>query len=135
MFLSEMNEHELFLAHYLELCKTLTDVENLLPHFVKAHIISANIHQEINAKVTLNQNVEALMRYISDSLESGNTEKFYTLLKIMEEHGNQATQGLAKQIWSKIGKITHQYCNTVTCRWKFIGLNSKLNLPINKISS
>ena len=99
-----MNEHELFIAHYPELCKTLTDVENLLPHFVQAHIISANIHQEINAKVTLNQKVEALMRYISDPLESGNTEKFYTMLKIIEEHGNQATQGLAKQIRSKISK-------------------------------
>ena len=107
MFLLETKEHELFLAHYPELCKAITDVENLLPYFVQAHIISAANHQEINAKCILHKKAEALMSYISGPLESGNTEQFYTMLKIMEEHGNQATEALAKQIRSKISKYNN----------------------------
>ena len=107
MFLLETKEHELFLAHYPELCKAITDVENLLPYFVKEDIISVDIHQEINAKFTLNKKAEALMSYISGPLESGNTEKFYKMLKIMEEHGNQATEALAKRIRSKISKYNN----------------------------
>ena len=105
MLFSETKEHELFVAHYPELCKTLTDVDNLLPHFVKVQTISVNNHQEINAKVTLEQKAEALMRYISGPLETGNTKGFYTMLKIMEEHGNQTTQKLAEQIRNKISKL------------------------------
>ena len=91
-------EYEEFIKRYSELCNTKTDVDTLLPHFVQENIINPNNQQEINMIVALDRKVQKLMTYILGPLEAGNTEVFYTMLRIMEEHGNQTTQNLAGEI-------------------------------------
>ena len=91
---------EVFTRHYSQLCDTLTDVDNLLPHFVQHGVISTNDLEEISAIVpsTKKQKVQKLMIHISGPLKAGNTEVLYTMLRIMEEHGHHATRHLADQI-------------------------------------
>ena len=90
---------EVLTKYYPKLCSTLTDVGNLLPHFVQEKIITKNDDLEkINAIVTSTEKVQKLMVHISGPLEAGNTKVFYIMLRIMEEYGHLATQQLAHQI-------------------------------------
>ena len=91
-------EEEMFTKHYSQLCDTLTDVDNLLPHFVQDRVIAVNDLEEINTEKIKKYKVEKLMTHISGPLRAGNTGVFYTMLKIMEEYGHRATQQLADQI-------------------------------------
>ena len=79
------------------LCGFLTDINTLLPHFVAENIISLDdidgIHKE-------SEKVRKLLLHISGPLSSGHTEGFYTMLKIMEQYGTQATQQLATMMRS-----------------------------------
>ena len=84
--------------HYSKLCKTLSDIDNLLPHFVEDNIISINEVEEINAIIQSTKKVQKLMKHISGPLEAGNTKVFRIMLRIMEEHGHLATQQLADQM-------------------------------------
>ena len=95
-----LSEGEVFTSYYPQLCNTLTDVDDLLPHFVQHGVISTNDLEEISATVpsTKKQKVQKLMIHISGPLKAGNTEVFYTMLRIMEEYGHQATNQLAGQI-------------------------------------
>ena len=95
-----LTEEDAFTRHYSQLCDTLTDVDNLLPHFVEQRVITNNDLEEISAIVpsTKKQKVQKLMIHVSGPLKAGNTEVFYIMLKIMEEHGLQATNQLADQI-------------------------------------
>ena len=69
-----------------------------MPHFVKEKIITPDDQQEINGMNKLSQKASKLMTYISGPLKAGNTDVFYTMLKIMEEYGNSPTQTLAEKI-------------------------------------
>ena len=89
---------EVLSTHYSKLCNTLTDIENLLPHFVDEDIIKFQDLEEINAIVPSTKKVQRLMVHISGPLRAGNTEVFYIMLRIMEEYGHLATQQLADQI-------------------------------------
>ena len=91
-------EKETFTKHYSQLCDTLTDVDNLLPHFVQEKVINFNDLDEINTQEIKRPKVQKLMTHISGPLRAGNTEVFYTMLRIMEEYGHRATQQLADQI-------------------------------------
>ena len=93
-----LQEEEMFTKHYSQLCDTLTDVENLLQHFVQHRVITSNDLEEISATVPLRRKVQKLLMHISGPLRAGNTEVFYTMLRIMEECGHQATRQLADQI-------------------------------------
>ena len=83
-----------------KLCDILTDIENLLPHFVDENVIKFGDLEEINTVVpsTKKHKVQKLMVHISGPLEGGNTEVFYIMLRIMEEYGHLATQQLAKEM-------------------------------------
>ena len=89
---------EILTTHYSKLCSTLSDIDNLLPHFVTKKIININDLEEIKANAPSIRKVEKLMRHISGPLEAGNTEVFYIMLRIMKKYGHQATQKLADQI-------------------------------------
>ena len=90
---------EVLTNYYPKLCSTLTDVGNLLPHFVKEKVITKKDDLEkINAIVTSTEKVQKLMVHISGPLEAGNTKVFYIMLRIMEKYGHLATQQLAHQI-------------------------------------
>ena len=93
-------EHDVFTNHYPMLCNTMTDVDNLLPHFVQKRVIKTDDLEEINAIIpsTKKLKVQKLMIHISGPLRAGDTDAFYIMLKIMEEYGHQATQQLADQI-------------------------------------
>ena len=100
LFTVRMDIHELnmFTDYYSALCHTLTDVDSLLPQFVQKRVITTDNLEEINAIVTSTKKVQKLMVHISGPLGAGNTEVFYIMLRIMEEHGHHATQQLAHQI-------------------------------------
>ena len=93
-------ELNVFNKNCSKLCDTLTDIENLLPHFVDENVIKFGDLEEINAVVpsTKKHKVQKLMVHISGPLEAGNTEVFYIMLRIMEEHGHLATQQLAEEM-------------------------------------
>ena len=95
-------EEEVFTRHYSQLCNTLTDVDNLLPYFVQQRVITTNDLEELNSIVPSTKKVHKLLMHISGPLKAGNTEVFYTMLRIMEEYGLQATNQLADQIRKSI---------------------------------
>ena len=101
----QLKEEEVYIKHYPTLCDTITDLDGLLPYFVQENVIGTDDLAEINAITpsTMKSRVEKLLTYISGPLKGGNTQVFYIMLSIMENHGNQATQQLSKQISSVIG--------------------------------
>ena len=105
------SEEEVFTTHYSQLCNTLTDVDNLLPHFVQHGVISTNDLEEISTIVPSTKKVQKLLMHISGPLKAGNTEMFYTMLRVMEEYGLQATNQLADQIKQSLSEIMHN------CKW------------------
>ena len=98
------SEYE-FIIRYSKLCSTITDVEvdTLLVHFEQKRIIHPSDHQEIKATVKPNEKIQKLMTYILGTLEAGNTEVFCNVLTILEEHGNLATQKLAREMREHLG--------------------------------
>ena len=111
-----MASHELnvFSIHYAMLCDTLTDINNLLPHFVGENVINIDTLEEINATIpaTTKFKVQKLMTHISGPLTAGNTKVFYTMLRIMEKYGHQATQQLANQMKKSLLATSDQDRNT-----------------------
>ena len=105
----QLNEREIFTSHYASLCNTLTDVNNLLPHFVERDIISTSDEEEINAIVTTAKKVKKLLSHISGPLTAGDPKGFHMMLTIMEEYGNQSTKDLAVKIMtsSNNSKMEH----------------------------
>ena len=95
-------DKEVFTAHYAKLCSTLTDIENLLKYFVEENVISVEDQSEINSKVKPSNKVSKLLQHISGPLESGDSKPLYTLLSIMEKHGNRATKDLANSLWGTL---------------------------------
>ena len=81
-----------------KLSNTLTDIQNLLPHFVEKDVIKFPDLEKINAIVSSAEKVQKLMAHISGPLEAGNTKMFYIMLRIMEEYGHLATKQLAKEM-------------------------------------
>ena len=115
-----MASHELdvFRVHYAMLCNTLTDINNLLPHFVVENVIDVDTLEEINAAIpaTAKFKVQKLMTHISGPLTAGYTEIFYTMLRIMEQYGHLATQQLANQIRKSLLATSDQERNTKHCK-------------------
>ena len=99
----QLKEERIYKRHYQKLCSTLIDVDKLLPHFVSEDVIDTDVLEEIDViPSTKRHKAQKLLTYISSSLKCGNTRRFYTMLKIMKEHGNPDTQQLAKQIMNAI---------------------------------
>ena len=106
----QLNEKEVFTRHYASLCNTLTDVNNLLPHFVQRNIISTSDVEDIDTITTTAKKVEKLLSHISGPLTAGDPKGFYMMLTIMKEHGNQSTKDLAMKIMtsSNNSKMEHE---------------------------
>ena len=106
----QLNEKEVFTRHYASLCNTLTDVNNLLPHFVQRNIIGTSDVEDINTLATTAKKVEKLLSHISGPLIAGDPKGFHMMLTIMKEHGNQSTKDLAMQIMtsSNNSKMEHE---------------------------
>ena len=111
-------EERIFTKHYSKLCSTLTDIDNLLPHFVEEEVITTNDLEEINTTIpsTKKLKVQKLMTHISGPLTAGNTKVFCTMLRIMEDYGHQATQQLADQIRRSLPRNSGHNENTNHCK-------------------
>ena len=92
----------LFTKNYAKLCETIKDIDNLIKHFVAKQIISTDIAEAFDA-FTTSEKIKRLVRMIEGPLKSGDTNGFYTMLDIMEEHGVQATKNLAIDIKKSLG--------------------------------
>jgi len=88
-------EYNIFMQHYAMLCSTLTDINNLLPHFVTENIISL---KDIDDNDWTSKKIKRLLMYIEGPLRTGNTHGFYTMLGVMEHYGTWATQELATKM-------------------------------------
>ena len=99
---TQRKEKEIFKDHFPNLCNTMVDIDNLLPHFVQENIIQVDDLEEIKAKPRTTDKVEKLLQYISGPLKAGNVKSFHTMLSIMEEHGTQATRELASTMRSHV---------------------------------
>ena len=68
----QLKEKDVFTRHYASLCKTLTDINTLLPYFVSENIISISDYEEISVlNVTNSEKVVKLLSHISGPLEAG----------------------------------------------------------------
>ena len=95
----QMKEKDVFTRHYASLCKTLTDINTLLPYFVSENIISISDHEWISVPNLPNsEKVVKLLSHISGPLEAGDAKVFHTMLDIMKKHGSQSTKDLADKI-------------------------------------
>ena len=81
----------------------MQDIDNLLKYFVENEIINIEDSEKIrNISVTSNK-VEIILLKIQGPLESGDPQEFYKMLRIMEEHGVQATKDLAVDLKKSLG--------------------------------
>ena len=80
------------------MCHTVTDINELLKYFVTEKIITLSQEEEIKSHITQSERVSKLLLIISGPLEAGDSNGFYTMLKIMKIHGVRATQQLADDI-------------------------------------
>ena len=90
-----------FTKNYSKLC-TITDISNLLPHFVTKEIINLEDAEKITNISTSSVKVQKLLTHVAGPLQAGNTQPYYTMLIIMEQYGTQATRTLATQIRNQV---------------------------------
>lgn len=88
---------KVFTENYAVLCKTMTDIDDLLMYFVSEEIITINEKEEMNNCIRT-EKVEKLLAVIAGPLQTGYKKGFYVMLKVMKKYGTKATQYLAKQI-------------------------------------
>ena len=92
-------ELDILNSYYPTLVDTITDIDSLLPHCVKAGIINFREEKNIAAEKNSPNKVQILIRdHISGPLYSGSSKGFYSLLEIMKSKGNLATTDLAKEM-------------------------------------
>ena len=97
-----LSELEIFTDYYAKLCNTLVDIEYLLPYFVQEGIVNVAKLTEIQAMPTKIEKLNHLLTDIAGPLRVGYTKSFFTLLRIMEDHGTQATRDLAIEMRSVV---------------------------------
>ena len=88
-------EFKIFKENYSSLCDTITDISELLKYFVAEKIISMDQQEEIKTCAIKSERVSKLLLNISGPLKAGDSNGFYTMLKIMKTHGVDSTQRLA----------------------------------------
>jgi len=117
---TEFDELAVFRENYVSLCNTITDINELLRYFVTENIINGEQEEKIKTVCTTKSDkVSKLLLYISEPLESGESNGFYTMLQIMKTHGVEVTQHLADQIITRVDKsklpnlvdVTHNFAN------------------------
>ena len=79
---------EVFTDHYATLIETLP-VKSLAAKFVSAKIIQFSDQDEILKGETPQDKARRFLQHISNTLKSGNSEKFLTMLDVIEKRGGQ----------------------------------------------
>ena len=105
-----LKENNAFTHNYAKLCNTLTDIENLLQYFVQEKIIKPEDQDDINILPKTQEKVKKLLKHVAGPLKAGDSKGFYTMLKIMENHGVQATKDLAEALKTELSAgISHNF--------------------------
>ena len=79
----------------------MMDIDDLLPHFVVERVINFNQKEEISRLSDPQDKVQRLLLIISGHLEAGNTTGFYSMIRIMRNHG-EATRSLADHMITSV---------------------------------
>ena len=79
---------EVFTDHYATLIETLP-VKSLAAKFVSAKIIEFSDQDEILKGETPQDKARRFLQHIVNTLKSGNSETFLTMLDVIEKHGGQ----------------------------------------------
>lgn len=112
-------ECEVFIDSYSKLITVFND-KNYLHHFVPAKIVLPSDVQHMFSLPDSDRAVY-LLNKISAPLECGETECFYKMLEIMQEHGNGHAQKLAENmkamavVREPIAPIEGAYVATYLC--------------------
>jgi len=93
-------EHEVFLKYYPDLIQAFR-TNTFAAHFVAAHIITMNENDEISNLQPRDGSLR-LLRSVSAPLETGQTDNLYSMLQIMQAHGNDYAQKLSQKIYSVV---------------------------------
>ncbi|XP_065894803.1 uncharacterized protein [Dysidea avara] len=95
-------EYEILMANYSKFCDILKTELELLPKFVQDNIITADRSQDIPSIPAAQKGV-AILTSITGPVQSGQTERFYAMIRIMKEHGKTYTQVFASKIERELG--------------------------------
>ena len=104
LLFTNSSELVVFKENYASLCKTITDINELLKYFVAEKIININQEEDIKACSVKSERVSKLLLIVAGPLEAGDIKGFYKMLKIMKTYGVDATQRLADYIITKVDK-------------------------------
>ena len=94
-------EYEVFRNHYGDLSNMLFST-NLGPQLVQRGVIVPQDEEEISTTPTSSGKAGIVLQKISRALETGYTESFYKMLKVMESFGNQDAWQLSSTIEKEI---------------------------------
>ena len=103
-------EYEAFIQFHNEFTKVLHD-KSYIPHLVSARIISLNdVHHTSN--LPDNERAVCILKIISDPLESGESQNFYRMLEVIQDHGNYDAQKLVEDVKTLIASKDYNIRST-----------------------
>jgi len=94
-------EIHVFTKHYSQLTYLLFQ-ENLAPHLISEKIILPSVEEELNSATTSVKKAQIVLLKVFLSLQSGFTESFHKLLKVMKTYGSNDLQKLTSMIESEV---------------------------------
>ena len=92
-------EYDVFITYYSDLTQVfrVDNILNFAGRFLSARIITRSEYDEIYSLSPTDGSIR-LLRSIAGPLEIGNTEHFYKMLEIMQNHGNIHAKTLSEKI-------------------------------------
>ena len=93
----DIPERKIFTEHFKVLVDVLSTT-NLYDHFIPDYTITVNDFEEISSYTEPRRKAELLLRKIYAAVDAGITAPFYSMLEIMETHGNIATKEQSTRI-------------------------------------
>ena len=93
-----IKEFDVFQTNYALLRDTMTDIDDLLKHFVADKIITITEEEEIKFSTSKSEKVRKVLLHIVGPLKAGNVLPFNTMLEIMKNYGVNATRLLAEDM-------------------------------------
>ena len=114
-------ERKVFTKNFGSLINVLSSTD-LYSYFVSENVITLADFQEISSCATSKQKAGLLLTKISATIDAGHTSSFYSMLNIMVDFGNIATNELSLQIRQSLsttgqsvnGKIIYSQCISVS---------------------
>ena len=90
-------------------------ITNLYDHFIPDYTITVNDLQEISSYTDPRRKAGLLLGKIYTSVDAGCNAPFYSMLNIMENHGNIA----AKELSTRIRQLLPPVEQSVNGKWSF----------------